>query len=332
MNLSLWVSYSATTRREAVAPTSRRRCRSTSRTSSAACCSASRSARRSCARWPRYRTALRGPLARGAGSSERAVARGHGRRAAAPRATPRDARPCATCSTPRTPTAAGAARRASRRRSSTPAGPRSASPPPAATRATSARASSPTSAPTPGQLNDLGELSRTILVLRAAGVSRRRSAGATSSASCSPQQRANGSFAGRVNTTAFAILAPARRRPPRPRRRDPARRGAGSPARPNTDGGFNFAGRGGPSGIDDTGAALQALARRRPRARHGRQARRALHRPPPERRRRLRADPGRPVERAVDRLGRPGPARRGARPGEASAATARATRWPTCAR
>jgi prenyltransferase beta subunit len=28
----------------------------------------------------------------------------------------------------------------------------------------------------------------------------------------------------------------------------------------NDDGGFNFAGRGGPSGIDDTGAALQALA------------------------------------------------------------------------
>ena len=28
----------------------------------------------------------------------------------------------------------------------------------------------------------------------------------------------------------------------------------------NPDGGFNFAGRGGPSGADDTGAALQALA------------------------------------------------------------------------
>ena len=72
-------------------------------------------------------------------------------------------------------------------------------------------------------------------------------------------QRANGSFEGRVNTTAFAILA---LRAVGHGARDPVmRRGVAYIAgQANDDGGFNFAGRGGPSGIDDTGAVLQALA------------------------------------------------------------------------
>jgi hypothetical protein len=71
------------------------------------------------------------------------------------------------------------------------------------------------------------------------------------------KRRANGSFAGRVNTTAFAAMAlKASGSGPK------ALRGAGRwiATQANPDGGFNFAGRGGPSGIDDTGAAIQGLA------------------------------------------------------------------------
>lgn len=105
---------------------------------------------------------------------------------------------------------------------------------------------------------DLGERTRTILALRAAGLPA-RAGGRDLPAELLRAQEQDGSFAGRVNTTAFAILA---------------LRAAGSPAagrvvragaafiaaQANADGGFNFAGRGGPSGADDTGAALQALA------------------------------------------------------------------------
>jgi energy-coupling factor transport system substrate-specific component len=108
------------------------------------------------------------------------------------------------------------------------------------------------------ELNDLGELNRTILVLHAAGRPPRL-AGRDLEQAVVSQQRSNGSFGARVNTTAFAILGlrAAGRRP-----RDPViRRAAAFIAhQANPDGGFNFAGRGGPSGIDDTGAALQALA------------------------------------------------------------------------
>jgi hypothetical protein len=81
-------------------------------------------------------------------------------------------------------------------------------------------------------------------------------------------QDRDGSFASLVNTTAFAILAlraSGRSAGDRAIRR--ASRWLAGQA--NRDGGFNFAGRGGASGADDTGAALQALAaagRRRSRA------------------------------------------------------------------
>ena len=82
----------------------------------------------------------------------------------------------------------------------------------------------------------------------------------------------------------------------------------------NDDGGFNFAGKGGPSGADDTGAALQALAAAGPAPLARRAARGRLAREPPERRRRLRA-PVRAEQRAVDGLGDPGPDRGRTRPG-----------------
>jgi energy-coupling factor transport system substrate-specific component len=109
-----------------------------------------------------------------------------------------------------------------------------------------------------GELNDLGELNRTLLVLAASGRGP-RIAGRDLEADVAGRQRRNGSFAGRVNTTAFSVLG--LRAAGRSRRDEAVRRAVGWIARQaNDDGGFNFAGRGGPSGIDDTGAALQALA------------------------------------------------------------------------
>jgi energy-coupling factor transport system substrate-specific component len=108
------------------------------------------------------------------------------------------------------------------------------------------------------ELNDLGELNRTILILHAAGKPPRLGGRDLERAVVS-QQRANGSFAGRVNTTAFAILG-LRAAGRRPKDRAIRRASAFIAHQANPDGGFNFAGRGGPSGVDDTGAALQALA------------------------------------------------------------------------
>ncbi len=108
------------------------------------------------------------------------------------------------------------------------------------------------------ELNDLGELNRTILVLTAAGLEPKL-AGRDLEHDVAETQRPNGSFAGRVNTTAFAILG--LRAAGRSTRNRAIRRAADwIVSEANDDGGFNFAGRGGPSGIDDTGAALQALA------------------------------------------------------------------------
>ncbi len=105
---------------------------------------------------------------------------------------------------------------------------------------------------------DLGERSRTILALRAAGAAP-RAGGRDLPAELLRAQEDDGSFAGRVNTTAFAILA--LRAAGRSASDRAVRAGAGFIAgQANADGGFNFGGRGGPSGADDTGAALQALA------------------------------------------------------------------------
>jgi energy-coupling factor transport system substrate-specific component len=106
---------------------------------------------------------------------------------------------------------------------------------------------------------DLGERSRTILALRAAGVSPTRAGGRDLLGELLRAQERDGSFAGRVNTTAFAVLA--LRAAGRSPRGDAIRRAAAFIAsQANADGGFNFAGKGGASGADDAGAALQALA------------------------------------------------------------------------
>jgi energy-coupling factor transport system substrate-specific component len=109
----------------------------------------------------------------------------------------------------------------------------------------------------PGDISDLGEITRTMLVLRAAGLPP-KVAGRDLLADLLARQRADGDFAGRVNTTAFGVLA--LRAAGRPRTSRSVRRAADWIAgQANDDGGFSFAGRGAPSGIDDTAAALEAL-------------------------------------------------------------------------
>lgn len=116
------------------------------------------------------------------------------------------------------------------------------------------------------------DLERTILALAASGRSARRAPGGDLVRRLRARQDRDGSFDGLVNLTAFGVLA---LRAARVARRDGAvRRAALSlERRQNSDGGFNFAGRGGASGIDDSAGALQALAAARgPRARSVRRA------------------------------------------------------------
>jgi hypothetical protein len=96
------------------------------------------------------------------------------------------------------------------------------------------------------------DLERTILGLVAAGRS-----GAGLVPRLVAQRRRDGSWAGLVNQTAFGVLALRATH-----RHGAAQRAAARwiAARQNRDGGFNFAGRGSASGIDDTAAAVQALA------------------------------------------------------------------------
>jgi energy-coupling factor transport system substrate-specific component len=109
-----------------------------------------------------------------------------------------------------------------------------------------------------GGVRATGDVQRTILALRAAGRSARSVAGRDLVAELVRKRRRNGSFGGLVNQTAFAVLA--LRAAGRPARDRTVRAAAGWIAsQHNPDGGFNFAGRGGRSGIDDTAAALQAL-------------------------------------------------------------------------
>ncbi|MEA2296741.1 MAG: energy-coupling factor transport system substrate-specific component [Solirubrobacteraceae bacterium] len=107
-------------------------------------------------------------------------------------------------------------------------------------------------------VSDLGELERTILVLTASGQSPRTFGGRDLVAEVLRKQAPGGAFAARVNTTAFAVLA--LRAAGRPATARPVRRAvAWIAGQANPDGGYNFAGKGGPSGVDDTGAAVQAL-------------------------------------------------------------------------
>jgi energy-coupling factor transport system substrate-specific component len=106
-----------------------------------------------------------------------------------------------------------------------------------------------------GSATDPGSVERTILVLHTAGLSPYSFGGHDLVGALRRDIRSNGSVSGQVNLTAFAALA---------------LRAAGTspPAatigwlvrQQDSDGGFNFATRGGMSDPDDTGAALEALA------------------------------------------------------------------------
>ena len=103
--------------------------------------------------------------------------------------------------------------------------------------------------------SDVGSVERTILAVRAAGLSATAFGGRDLVATLLAHVRHNGSVGGLVNLTSFAILA---------------LRAAGHPVAPATrswllrqqdsDGGYNFATGGATSDVDDTGAALEALA------------------------------------------------------------------------
>ncbi len=109
-----------------------------------------------------------------------------------------------------------------------------------------------------GRVRSTGDIERTILALRAARRSVRSVGGRNLASELVRKRRRNGSFAGLVNQTAFAVLA--LRAAGRPRRDATVQKAARWLAgQGNRDGGFNFAGKGGRSGIDDSAAALQAL-------------------------------------------------------------------------
>jgi energy-coupling factor transport system substrate-specific component len=108
-------------------------------------------------------------------------------------------------------------------------------------------------------LRGAGDLERTILALRACGVSTHALPGGDPVARLLKLQTANGSFAGQSNLTAFGVFA--LRAAGYGPRSHPVRSALGWLRRQqDADGGYGFTARGGPSDVDDTGAALQALA------------------------------------------------------------------------
>ncbi|MGN6187740.1 MAG: prenyltransferase/squalene oxidase repeat-containing protein [Conexibacter sp.] len=105
----------------------------------------------------------------------------------------------------------------------------------------------------------IGDLERTILLLAAAGRSPRAFARQDLVAALTRRVGANGSVLGQVNLTAFAILALRAARVPADA---PVLRRAGGwvADQQNGDGGFSFLTKGLGSDVDDTAAAMQALA------------------------------------------------------------------------
>ena len=108
-------------------------------------------------------------------------------------------------------------------------------------------------------LSGVGDAERTILAARACGASAYSFAGRNLVAEVMRARSRDDSFAEQVNLSAFAILA--LRAVGHSPSFGPIRGGAGWLERQqNGDGGFGFGQRGSPSDVDDTGAALQALA------------------------------------------------------------------------
>jgi prenyltransferase beta subunit/uncharacterized membrane protein len=116
-------------------------------------------------------------------------------------------------------------------------------------------------------LESPGDMERTILALHAIGVPARVLGSVDLEAKLIAARRADGSFAGQVNLTSFAVFAlRAEGRPPA----DPLIRAAGLwiARQQDSDGGFSFATRGAGSEVDDTAAAVEGMlaAGIRPRA------------------------------------------------------------------
>jgi len=100
------------------------------------------------------------------------------------------------------------------------------------------------------------DIERTALALAAAGLSPSTGGLLTR---LKRSQRADGSFAGLINLTSYGLLA--LRASGRSARSSSVRKAASwIMRRQNSDGGFNYARRGGASSIDDTAGALQAIA------------------------------------------------------------------------
>ena len=105
-------------------------------------------------------------------------------------------------------------------------------------------------------MSDVGSVERTILLVRAAGLSATGFGGHDLVSMLERHVGANGSVSDQVNLTSFGILAL------RAAGLTPAPRTLAWLARQqNRDGGFSFGTAGGQSDVDDTGAALEALAR-----------------------------------------------------------------------
>lgn len=108
------------------------------------------------------------------------------------------------------------------------------------------------------ELNETGELERTVLAVRGAGLDARSFAGRNLVSELLRRRRADGSFDGLANWTAFGIMA--LRAGGRAASSGAVAKSATWLARQQgTDGGFSVSG-GGASFVDETGAALQGLA------------------------------------------------------------------------
>jgi energy-coupling factor transport system substrate-specific component len=107
-------------------------------------------------------------------------------------------------------------------------------------------------------LEDAGDEERTILALRACGVSTHAFPGGDPVAKLMRARSSNGSFGRLVNITTFAIFA---LRASGRSASDPVVRAAGRwlEGQQNPDGGFGFAGKGAVEDVDDTAAALQGV-------------------------------------------------------------------------
>jgi energy-coupling factor transport system substrate-specific component len=109
-----------------------------------------------------------------------------------------------------------------------------------------------------GELNETGELERTILALRGAGQDTRDFGGRNLVAELLKRRRGDGSFSGLANWTAFGIMA-LRASGRTARSVAVAKSAAWLVRQQGSDGGFSLAGDGA-SFVDETGAVLQGLA------------------------------------------------------------------------